>query len=705
MPLPHPASTSENSAAFLQGGGEMGALIRNYDWESHPLGSPETWPENLKTMVRMILNSGFPMFLWWTDNLYMFHNDAYLPALGNKHPQALGTSAKVMWAEIWEQIGIIAEDILANGNQFYAEELYLVLERKGFPEETYWTFSYSPAFNDNGKVYGIFCACTEVTNSVINQRRLRTLKDISDATVLIQTLEQACQTASDILSNSPQDIPFNLIYLLNAAGNEATLLGRSGDLYNINPPVTIRLDEDTPACAFTTVLKTKELVVFDPADAQLAVEEIAPGFSIPAKAAILPIFRPGQDNVTGFCVAGISYKLEFDADYIGFLQLVVRQFATSMASVLSRLEAIRQQEYLKDIFQQAPVGITILRGPDYIVDLANPGVCEIWGRKQEDVLGMPVLEAIPEVKDQGVRELLDGVYYTGVPFVADELPVMLERGGKLQEVFLNFVYHPMYDVHGAIMGVIAVAIDITEQVNTRLQIEQMNRELLATNADLDNFVYSASHDLKAPISNIEGLVKELINYLPATDAETGDVQYLFKLIQNSIDRFKRAIADLTEVAKIQRENTEDVVSVNLTDVVEDVKLDFETLIREKDAEIQLQLDLDATIEFSAKNVRSIVYNLLSNALKYSSPVRKPVIRITSETTPEYVILSVADNGLGLKPEDESKIFTMFKRLHDHVEGTGVGLYIVKRIVENAGGHIEVESKVGNGSTFKVYFKR
>ncbi|WP_242927391.1 sensor histidine kinase [Pontibacter vulgaris] len=698
------SATQDEILSIFQGGGEMGAMMRAFDWDAHPLGNPALWPDGLKTNIRLLLNSGFPMFIWWSRDLYMFHNDAYLPALGNKHPEALGASARIMWSEIWGDIGVVVENILNGGNPFYAEELHLVLERKGFPEETYWTFSYSPAFGDTGQVAGIFCACTEVTKTVLSQRRLSTLKAISDATSLIQTVEQACQTVSNILSDNPYDIPFNLIYLLNATGTEAILSGKAGNVASEAAPDILPLTGNSPDCPLAIVQKTKQPQIIDHPSSNNETSSIGAGFTLPVKAVILPVFRPGQEHIIGFCISGLSSNLEYDSDYVSFHQLLIGQIATTITSVQAREEILKQEEYLKDIFQQAPVGITILRGPDYLVDLANPGVCEIWGRSQADVLGKPVLEALPEIADQGIKELLDSVYYSGTPYVADELPVVLEREGKLESVYLNFVYQPMYDAYGMVRGVIAVAIDISEQVAARHDIEAMNKELLAINADLDNFVYSASHDLKAPISNIEGLMNALIDYLPAETLQTDIVKKLIELIHASVDRFKRTVTDLAEVAKIQREAGEDIAQVNLADVVDEVILDFESAIAETGARIELNLVQNSVIQFSAKNARSIVYNLISNALKYSSPDRKPNISITSEEVPGYIGLYVTDNGLGVDKTDQNKMFSMFKRLHDHVEGSGIGLYIVKRIVENAGGYIEVKSEVGKGSTFKIFFK-
>ncbi|ARS37712.1 PAS domain-containing sensor histidine kinase [Pontibacter actiniarum] len=676
----------------------MGALMRTYDWSSHPLGNPAYWPQSLKANVRLMLNSGFPMFIWWTKELYMFNNDAYLPALGKKHPKALGARAQDMWAEIWEQIGGITKDILEHGNEFYAENLQMFLERKGFAEETYWTFSYSPAFNDAGEVEGIFCACSEVTTNVLAQRRLKTLNDVSDALLQVQTLEQAGQTACHVLAQNQHDLPFSLIYLINGTDTEAQLVGKSGTVPAGFAPQLVDLRKRKAAFPLAQVQRTRQraLVTLPSVDPSL------PG--TPAKAVILPILRPGHEQLIGFFVAGLSPQQEYNEAYKGFHSLVAGQIATSITGIRTKQELLRRQEYLSEIFQQAPVGITMLRGPQYIVDIANPAVCEIWRISQEEILGKPVLEAIPEAGEQGFKELLDGVMNTGVPFVANELPLVLERNGKPEKVYLNFVYHPLRDAQGFITGIIAVAIDISEQVEARQEMESINRELLATNADLDNFVYSASHDLKAPIYNIEGLVHALQEHLPHDASASEEVQQLLTHIESSVERFKKVVSDLTQVAKIQREGSEDVSAIDLEEVMTELREEFELTLAASEA--QLETDLTAaTIRFSAKNIRSILYNLLSNALKYRSPERKPHITVKTVNTPEHLVLSVTDNGLGIEQSDYKKVFSMFKRLHDHVEGSGIGLYIVKRIVENAGGYIRIHSEVGKGTTFSIYFKR
>ena len=698
-------SLAKDYLSIFNGGGEVGALMRAFDWENHPLGSPENWPESLKNNIRLMINSGFPMFIWWSDDLFCFNNDAYIPALGKKYPEALGKPAAKVWAEIWHTLEDIVKDIQETGNSFYADSLLLYLERKGFSEETYWTFSYSPVFDDNGAYNGIFCACTEVTSTVFSERRLKSLKDVSEKLTQMHTLDQAGQLTCDILLENQHDVPFSMIYLLNGTATEATLIGKAGNCPADSAETTVFLAEADSGWRFAEVLAHKQPEIISLSTSQFNTDPEQGTNVHPTQAVVLPVIRPGQEQVIGFFITGISPTQDYTSDYKGFHLLLANQIATSITSIQSREELARQQEYLQNIFQQAPVGICIVSLPDYVIDLANPGVGEIWGRKQEDVLGKPIVEALPEVVDQGIIELLDGVVNSGEPFIANELPLLLERNGELEQVYLNFIYHPMRDSQGFVSGVIAVAVDITQQVRYRLSIEALNEELLVANADLDNFVYAASHDLKAPISNIEGLMNALADYLPEETLRSETVKRVIELIEASVNRFKKAVTDLTEVAKIQRESGSDVASFNILEVVDEVLPDFESAIAENNAKVVKLLAPDAVIRFSAKNIRSVIYNLISNALKYRSPDRDPIIQIATEVLPEQVVLSVTDNGLGFDQADESKIFSMFKRLHDHVEGSGIGLYIVKKIVENAGGKIVVKSKIGEGSTFSIFFKR
>ncbi|HEX8460962.1 MAG TPA: PAS domain-containing protein, partial [Segetibacter sp.] len=159
--------------AFLKGGGETGELIRTKDWSTTPIGHPETWPLSLRTTVSILLNSRFPMFLWWGPAYITIYNDAYCPILGEKHPNALGVSGPEVWSEIWDVVGPIAERVKQEGVSNWAEDQLLYINRRGYLEESYFTFSYSPVLSESGEIAGVFCACTETTDKVLATRKLK----------------------------------------------------------------------------------------------------------------------------------------------------------------------------------------------------------------------------------------------------------------------------------------------------------------------------------------------------------------------------------------------------------------------------------------------------------------------------------------------------------------------------------------------------
>lgn len=248
------------------------------------------------------------------------------------------------------------------------------------------------------------------------------------------------------------------------------------------------------------------------------------------------------------------------------------------------------------------------------------------------------------------------------------------------------------DDQGNVLTWVETHTDINEQ---KSQLEELRR----INSDLDNFVYTASHDLKAPISNMEGLL--LTIYDETKEHCSQEVTGLFDMINVSIQRLKTTISDLTEISRIQRGYDEQTEVIEISSILEEFKQDHNDLIKRNQAKINADLSV-TVINFSRRNLRSIIYNLLSNAIKYRSPDRTPEVYIKTEQVEKCTLIMVADNGLGLNPDQKDRIFGMFKRMHSHVEGSGIGLYIVKRIVENAGGKIVVESEEGNGSVFKVY---
>ena len=182
------------------------------------------------------------------------------------------------------------------------------------------------------------------------------------------------------------------------------------------------------------------------------------------------------------------------------------------------------------------------------------------------------------------------------------------------------------------------------------------------------------------------------------------VQPLLRMMQGAIERFQRTILELTDISRLQRAHTSPVEAVDLVALVEEVRLDLASQLAA--AETHFLVDLACPIvSFAPRHLRSIVYNLVANAVKYRAPGRVPVVELRSYGTETTTVLEVQDNGLGLDQIQQAKLFGMFVRLHDHVEGTGIGLYMIKKIITNAGGTIAVQSQPGVGSTFVVSLPR
>lgn len=260
------------------------------------------------------------------------------------------------------------------------------------------------------------------------------------------------------------------------------------------------------------------------------------------------------------------------------------------------------------------------------------------------------------------------------------------------------------------MACIIFGYEVTEQVESRRQLQDLHKELAAineeltatneelnesntqltrTNVDLDTFVYTASHDLKAPITNIEGIVLVLRDTLPAAVQQDGMGGHLQGLLNQTTTRFQVTITQLTDISRLQLAHKGPAEPVGLARVVEDVRLDLASALDAAGTQLTVEVALELVVSYSPVNLRSIVYNLLSDAVMYRAIDRPSRVRVHAEQTPQTVVLTVQDNGLGMSKVQQRQLFGLFQRLHTHVEGMGVGLYITKRLIENAASTIAV----------------
>jgi signal transduction histidine kinase len=410
-------------------------------------------------------------------------------------------------------------------------------------------------------------------------------------------------------------------------------------------------------------------------------------------------------------------------------RLAERQLQESMAAEqAARAQVEQQRQRFREVLTQMPAYIAVYQGPDHVYQFVNPAYQSLFPHRS--FLGRPFREGTPEAEGLGVVALFDQVYQTGEPVYLREMEGWFDfhSNGQPVQVFLNISLHPLRNVQGHLDGVLDFTYDVTEQVRARRQVEQLNQELEArvqqrthelatsndelqesnrqltrTNVDLDTFVYTASHDLKAPITNIEGILHALRDTLPAAVQHDNTVGHLLNLLDQTVARFQLTITQLTDISRLQVAHVGPAEPVHLATVVEDVRLDLIPALAAAHTHLTVEVAPALLVSFSLANLRSIVYNLLSNAIKYCAPDRPSQVRVRAEQTPHAVVLTVQDNGLGLSELQQRRLFGLFQRLHTHVEGTGVGLYISKRLIENAGGTITVQSQPNQGSTFTVTF--
>ncbi|WP_133272131.1 PAS domain-containing sensor histidine kinase [Hymenobacter radiodurans] len=355
-------------------------------------------------------------------------------------------------------------------------------------------------------------------------------------------------------------------------------------------------------------------------------------------------------------------------------------------------EALRESEERFRIMADATPNLVWAVHPDSTIRYVNKAFVEFVGVSMEEYATTGWSAYLPEEELEFAQKTLTEAIRSRTIYSMEHR--MRRQDGEYRWLLAQGA--PSYYPNGEIYGYVGSAIDITE-------LKKANEQLVRINNDLDNFVYTASHDLKAPISNIEGLLHALLRTPSTESMQSEQVQQLLGMMQESVERFTKTIANLTDIVKLQKENKEETVQIQLAEVIEHVLLDLEAQRALADAHVEVEVTACPVIRFSAKNLRSVVFNLLSNALKYRSPDRALRVQLQCSVTPEYDVLSVTDNGLGIESGRLDQLFTMFKRFHDHVEGSGIGLYMVKKMVENAGGKIEVETEAGVGSTFRVYF--
>ncbi len=350
-----PEAGAKPDRAFLAGGGEMGALIREHDWARSRLGAPEQWSQSLKMLVSFLLANRFPLLLWWGADYISLYNDAYRPVLGAKHPEGLGLPCRECWSEIWQVLKPLIDSPFQGGPATWMEDLELEVRRHGFTEESHFTVAYSPVPDETAPrgIGGVLATVHEITEKVIGERRIAALHELGARAAEAKSAEEACLAAAEMLAKSPKDVPFALIYLLEHEGRAARLVAATGvpDTEAVAPShvrLSGALSEDCP-WPMAEAVRTEALVTTDGLAMRLPRVPPGPWSDPPHCAVVVPIRSNTAHRLAGLLVAGVSSRLNLNDQYRSFFGLVAAQVATAIANARAYEEERERAEALAEI--------------------------------------------------------------------------------------------------------------------------------------------------------------------------------------------------------------------------------------------------------------------------------------------------------------------------------------------------------------------
>jgi PAS domain S-box-containing protein len=665
------------------GDSETRRLLGAHDWQSSPLGPPDAWPPELATAVSMALSSTFPMFVAWGPELVFLYNDAYIPVLGDKHPSAFGELFPEVWWEIWAELGPIAGRAMADQSSYF-EDMPLAMERKGYTEQTYFTFSYSPLHDGEGRVMGMYCTCIETTARVEAERRAAFELALADALRPPASSNEAIGIASALLGAE--------------LGVERVMYGEVDDARNtfFVPRDWKRSGSSTlsgntfPIAAFGEDVaragRAGEVIAITDVriDPRTVAHQQAYMMAMGVTASMLvPLVKEGR--LLAFLALGHEHPHRWSESEIALARSMAERLwaAVDLARAHAALREERDRSQM--IFDSIAEGFVLLAA-DWTVLQVNAEGLRLASRTAEQALGRNHWDVWPEALDTDSGRMYHHVMRTRTAGRTEYLHHPPDGEPRCFEVRA----YPTRDG-----GIVSFYLDITER-------KQAEEKLRAADQRKDEFLAMLAHELRNPLAPISAAA----DLLKIGRLDESRVRQSSAIIGRQVKHMTSLVDDLLDVSRVTRGLVTlargPVAAHTIVDeAVEQVRPLFEA--RRQQLQVRVA-DPDVTVLGDKARLVQVLGNLLNNASKYTPDGLR--IEIEAHAAKEGLVLTVRDEGIGMEPELAGRVFDLFAqatRSSDRSQGgLGLGLALVKNLVELHGGSVVCDSPgLGLGSSFAV----
>lgn len=657
MTVAEPASPSRE---FLNLPGEMARRFRDMHWNSTALGAIETWDQSLVTTVSLMLHSAFPQFIAWGPERIFLYNDAYGPVLGRKHPAALGMRFEDVWSDIWSALLPIVERV-DRGESSYFEDLPLLMNRKGFMEQTYFTFSYSPILDDHERVNGLSCSCVETTGRK--------------------------QAESDLRKRSKQ-----LESVINTMTEGVLFTDSRGQVYRMNDEA-LRLHEFANLEAMLGAISeyAQDFELRTPGGQPVPTDAWPVSRALRGERFVAQEFRVTNHRTrkTFFWSYGGSPVLDDDGR-VAFVVLTIRdvtrererEFELRAASDLARL-----------VIETLPQGIWRCT-PDGAADYCTETFVHTTGFAREDLLGWGWTKLIHEEDVPTVLSEWERCRRAALPV---SVRFRLRRRDGSYRWYLS-LGNPFFDDKGEITHYFGTWTDIDDLERARESAQRAN-ELKSA------FLANMSHEIRTPLGAMMGFADLLVD--PSlSEAERN--QYVEILVRNG-QQLSHVINDILDLSKVEAgELHYEWGPVDPGRVVTEVLELWRA--RADSAGLRLTLDLDGSLPDSVitdcARLKQVLINVIGNAIKFTA---KGGVAVRAYADGKDLYFDVTDTGIGIAQENRARLFQVFSQgdvsMTRKFGGTGLGLALSRRLAVGLGGDVRlVRSEPGEGSTFRIGIK-